>query len=116
MHIVWNEHSREYRPNTITSQFNDAHIVVTPLDSGLFRINVHRKPSVCGDVSGFCMFCVWLSGFFYSKNKGGGGTGVAVCLVALGCAWLFDCLIAWLLVCGYLLRNPTGWLSTPLLF
>jgi hypothetical protein len=43
VHVVWNENIREYNPLTITSQFNDAHIVVNPLPNGLFRINVHRK-------------------------------------------------------------------------
>lgn len=43
VHIVWSEHSREYRPSTITSQFNDAHIVIYPLPNGLFRIQIFRK-------------------------------------------------------------------------
>lgn len=43
VHIVWSEHSRDYRPGTITSQFNDAHIVIYPLPNGLFRIQIFRK-------------------------------------------------------------------------
>ena len=33
VHIVWSEYGRDYRPSTISSQFNDAHIVVYPMRS-----------------------------------------------------------------------------------
>lgn len=46
VHIVYSEHSSDYRPTTITSQFNDAHIVVYPLPNGLFRVQIYRKESV----------------------------------------------------------------------
>jgi hypothetical protein len=70
VHVVWSEYGREYRPSIISSQFNDAHIVVYPmrtpttsaaaggkectavgplptdLSSGLYRISVFTKPSV----------------------------------------------------------------------
>ncbi len=46
VHIVWSEHKRDYDPNVIVSQFNDAHIVVYPLSSGLFRIQVFKKDKV----------------------------------------------------------------------
>lgn len=44
VHVVWCEHVRDYNPLTITSQFNDAHIVIYPLPSGLFRVQVFRNP------------------------------------------------------------------------
>jgi len=44
--IVWSEHARDYNPNTIVSQFNDAHIVVYPLRNGLFRIQIFKKHKV----------------------------------------------------------------------
>jgi len=31
VHVVWAEYGREYRPTTISSQFNDAHIVIYPI-------------------------------------------------------------------------------------
>ncbi|KAJ3417071.1 Ral GTPase-activating protein subunit alpha-2 [Chytridiales sp. JEL 0842] len=40
VHIVWNEHYRDYRKNTIGGDFGNAQIVVTPLDNGLFAIDV----------------------------------------------------------------------------
>jgi Rap/ran-GAP len=40
VHIIWSEHERDYSPTTITSQFNDAHIVIYPLKNGLFRIQI----------------------------------------------------------------------------
>jgi hypothetical protein len=56
--IVWSEHSRDYRPTTISSQFNDVNIIIYPLkeirpesrddvraaidddEAGLFRIQI----------------------------------------------------------------------------
>jgi hypothetical protein len=38
IHIVWCESGQEYDPATITSQFNQAHIIIYPLDLGLFRV------------------------------------------------------------------------------
>jgi len=46
VHIVWSEHSRDYTPKTITSQFNDAHIIIYPLPNGLFRVQIAKKPKV----------------------------------------------------------------------
>jgi len=43
VHIIWSEHKRDYKPTTITSHFNGAHIVIYPLPNGLFRIQVFRK-------------------------------------------------------------------------
>ena len=46
VHIVWSEHKREYNPDTITSQFNDAHIVIYPLENGLNRIQIFKKDKI----------------------------------------------------------------------
>jgi len=46
VHIVYSEDTSDYAPTTITSQFNDAHVVVYPLPNGLFRIQVYRKENV----------------------------------------------------------------------
>jgi hypothetical protein len=46
VHIIWCEHLRDYNPLTITSGFNEAHIVVYPLPTGLFRIAIHRNPQL----------------------------------------------------------------------
>jgi len=46
VHIVWTEHCRPYKPSTIVSQFNDAHIVVYPTSNGLFRVQIFRKAKV----------------------------------------------------------------------
>ncbi|EAL50382.1 Rap/Ran GTPase-activating protein, putative [Entamoeba histolytica HM-1:IMSS-B] len=45
VHIVWNE-SGDYNPHTITSQFNAAHIIVTPIGNGLHKIRIWRKQNV----------------------------------------------------------------------
>jgi len=46
VHIIYTEHVRDYSPQTITSQFNDAHVVVYPIPNGLFRIQIYRKENV----------------------------------------------------------------------
>jgi hypothetical protein len=46
VHIVWSEHDRDYRPWTITSQFNFVHIVIYPLQYPLFRVQIHTKENV----------------------------------------------------------------------
>jgi hypothetical protein len=49
VHIVWSDHSRDYLTATISSHFNDVHIVIYPLPgdngacSGFYRIQIHRK-------------------------------------------------------------------------
>eukprot|EP01133_Synstelium_polycarpum_P016306 gene16306-19394_t len=45
VNVIWSEHINDYSPTTITSQFNDAHIVVYPLSNGLFRVQIYRKES-----------------------------------------------------------------------
>ena len=46
--------TQDYRPETISSHFNDAHIVVYPLKNGLFRIQILKKSK------GMCVcVCVW---------------------------------------------------------
>jgi hypothetical protein len=44
VHVIWCEHLRDYNPLTITSQFNEAHIVIYPLHNGMFRVQVFRNP------------------------------------------------------------------------
>jgi len=46
VHIVYSDHCRDYSPETITTQFNNAHIIVYPLPNGLFRIQIYRKENV----------------------------------------------------------------------
>ncbi len=44
VNIVFSEHTRDYDPATISTQFNCAHIIVYPLpSSGLYRIQICRK-------------------------------------------------------------------------
>ncbi|KAI8851661.1 hypothetical protein BC829DRAFT_386568, partial [Chytridium lagenaria] len=46
VHIIWNEHFREYRRNTIGGDFGNAQIVVTPMSNGLYTIDVMRDAKV----------------------------------------------------------------------
>ncbi|XP_035826426.1 ral GTPase-activating protein subunit alpha-1 [Aplysia californica] len=46
VHIVWSEHSRDYRRGIIPTEFGDIIIIIYPLPSGLFRIQINRKPEV----------------------------------------------------------------------
>ena len=43
VHIIWCEGLRDYNPFTITSQFNEAHIVIYPQEDGLCRIQIFRN-------------------------------------------------------------------------
>ncbi|KAL0208572.1 hypothetical protein P9112_011159 [Eukaryota sp. TZLM1-RC] len=43
VHIVFNESGGVYSPNTITSQFNFVHLVVTPITPQLVKINIYKK-------------------------------------------------------------------------
>ncbi|XP_035704350.1 ral GTPase-activating protein subunit alpha-1 isoform X3 [Folsomia candida] len=46
IHIVWSEHSRDYRRDIIPTEFCDVLIVIYPLKFGLFRIQISRKAEV----------------------------------------------------------------------
>ncbi|XP_021917093.1 ral GTPase-activating protein subunit alpha-1 isoform X3 [Zootermopsis nevadensis] len=46
VHIVWSEHSRDYRRGIIPTEFCDVLIVIYPLPNRLYRIQVSRKPEV----------------------------------------------------------------------
>jgi len=46
IHIVWSEHSRDYRRGIIPTDFCDVLIVIYPLPNKLCRIQVSRKPEV----------------------------------------------------------------------
>eukprot|EP00299_Pterocystis_sp_00344_P012681 c6120_g1_i3.p1 GENE.c6120_g1_i3~~c6120_g1_i3.p1 ORF type:complete len:639 (+),score=133.24 c6120_g1_i3:151-1917(+) len=41
--IVYSEHDRDYRPETISTQFNDAHIIVYPISGNRYRIQTYSK-------------------------------------------------------------------------
>ena len=43
VNIVFSEHTRDYDPSTISTQFNCAHIICYPLPNGLYRIQICRK-------------------------------------------------------------------------
>ena len=48
VHIVWCENHMGYDPKTITSQFNDCHLIIYPYGDNLFRVVVHKKnPDHC---------------------------------------------------------------------
>ena len=46
VHIVWSEHTRDYRRGIIPTEFGDVIIVIYPLTSGLFRIQIDQKAEV----------------------------------------------------------------------
>ncbi|KAI8367588.1 uncharacterized protein BYT42DRAFT_586812 [Radiomyces spectabilis] len=46
VHIVWNEHVRDYRVGTIGGDFGNAQIIVTPLPNKLFSVQVYRDPKI----------------------------------------------------------------------
>ncbi|KAI7906537.1 uncharacterized protein BX663DRAFT_496797 [Cokeromyces recurvatus] len=46
VHIVWNEHDRDYRIGTIGGDFGNAQIIVTPLPDNLYSIQVYRDSKI----------------------------------------------------------------------
>ena len=46
VNIIWTDSGREYIIDTIYSHFNQAQIVIYPLNNGLYRIKIHRKADV----------------------------------------------------------------------
>eukprot|EP01113_Clastostelium_recurvatum_P014293 TRINITY_DN1775_c0_g1_i4.p1 TRINITY_DN1775_c0_g1~~TRINITY_DN1775_c0_g1_i4.p1 ORF type:complete len:2361 (+),score=516.35 TRINITY_DN1775_c0_g1_i4:87-7169(+) len=46
VHIVYSDHPRPYRHDTIKGQFNDAHIIIYPLPDHLFRVQIYKKQQV----------------------------------------------------------------------
>ncbi|KAG0169558.1 Ral GTPase-activating protein subunit alpha-2 [Apophysomyces sp. BC1015] len=46
VHIVWNEHDRDYRIGTIGGDFGNAQVVVTPLANDLYAVQVHRDSKI----------------------------------------------------------------------
>ena len=46
VHIVWCDGNKEYNTATITSQFNQAHIVIYPLQTALFRVDIFWRPEL----------------------------------------------------------------------
>lgn len=43
VHIVWCENKLGYDQDAITSHFNDAHIIITPLNDDLYHIIIYKK-------------------------------------------------------------------------
>ncbi|XP_021202849.2 probable Rho GTPase-activating protein CG5521 isoform X1 [Bombyx mori] len=46
VHVVWSEHWRPYKRDTLPTQFCDVLIVLYPLPGGLLRCTITRKPDV----------------------------------------------------------------------
>ncbi|XP_062620262.1 ral GTPase-activating protein subunit alpha-1-like [Saccostrea cucullata] len=46
IHIVWSEHTRDYRRGIIPTEFGDVIIIIYPLPSGLYRIEINKKAEV----------------------------------------------------------------------
>jgi hypothetical protein len=46
VHIVWSEHSRDYRRGIIPTDFGDVLIIVYPMKNHTFFIQIMKKPQV----------------------------------------------------------------------
>ncbi|XP_053553719.1 ral GTPase-activating protein subunit alpha-1 isoform X6 [Bombina bombina] len=46
VHIVWSEHSREYRRGIIPTEFGDVLLVIYPMKNHMFSIQIMKKPEV----------------------------------------------------------------------
>ncbi|KFP83986.1 Ral GTPase-activating protein subunit alpha-2, partial [Acanthisitta chloris] len=58
VHIVWSEHTRNYRRGIIPTDFGDVLIVIYPMKNHMFFIEIMKKPEVCfGCFFGFAVCC-----------------------------------------------------------
>lgn len=48
VHIVWSEHSRDYRRGIIPTEFGDVLIVIYPMRNHMYSIHILKKPEVRG--------------------------------------------------------------------
>ncbi|KAB1262697.1 Ral GTPase-activating protein subunit alpha-2 [Camelus dromedarius] len=46
VHIVWSEHSRDYRRGIIPTAFGDVSIIIYPMKNRMFFIAITKKPEV----------------------------------------------------------------------
>lgn len=46
VHIVWSEHSRDYRRGVIPTEFGDVLIVIYPMKNHMYSIHILKKPEV----------------------------------------------------------------------
>ncbi|XP_073410314.1 ral GTPase-activating protein subunit alpha-1 isoform X4 [Dendrobates tinctorius] len=46
VHIVWSEHSREYRSGIIPTDFGDVLLVIYPMKNHMFSIQIMKKPEI----------------------------------------------------------------------
>ncbi|XP_068618842.1 probable Rho GTPase-activating protein CG5521 isoform X2 [Battus philenor] len=78
VHVVWSEHWRPYKRDTLPTQFCDVLIVLYPLPGGLLRCTVSRKPdvSVFGPVWEECVVGVSCSAALVRGAAFAGGRAV----------------------------------------
>lgn len=55
VHIVWSEHSRDYRRGIIPTEFGDVLIVIYPMKNHMYSIHILKKP----EVKTSSAFCYW---------------------------------------------------------
>ncbi|KAH6584701.1 hypothetical protein BASA60_000863 [Batrachochytrium salamandrivorans] len=46
VHVIWNEHYRDYKWKTIGGDFGNAQIAITPLSNGMYSVDIYRDESV----------------------------------------------------------------------
>ncbi|OAJ40951.1 hypothetical protein BDEG_24625 [Batrachochytrium dendrobatidis JEL423] len=46
VHVIWNEHYRDYKWDTIGGDFGNAQIAITPLPNGMYAVDTYRDSSV----------------------------------------------------------------------
>ncbi|KAL5111794.1 Ral GTPase-activating protein subunit alpha-2 [Taenia crassiceps] len=44
--IIWTEHWRSFRRSSLRTEFGDVLIIISPLSSGLFRIEIRKEPEI----------------------------------------------------------------------
>lgn len=54
VHIVWSEHSRDYRRGIIPTEFGDVLIIIYPMKNHMYSIQIIKKPEVSSTLKKEC--------------------------------------------------------------
>lgn len=68
VHIVWSEHTRDYRPGIIPTDFGDVLIVIYPMKNHMFFIQIVKKPQVSSFwiiLRTLCITELWIFFLYY---------------------------------------------------
>lgn len=55
VHIVWSEHTRDYRRGIIPTDFGDVLVIIYPMKNHMFFVQILKKPQVGHEDNGIAL-------------------------------------------------------------